>query len=201
MDKFSCQNKGVAENLPQSCSSIMDPTLCFFPQNLINHIQTPIFLLNSAYDQWQLVESLVPRTADPTGIWNSCKRNHTDCSEEQITVLQGFRNQMLNAVQLFSMSWQNGLFINSCFAHCQSENQYTWFANDSPVLKSKRIAEAVGDWFFDRFAFKAIGCPYPCDTSCLQQGGGNNRHSLFFISLFVIISAMVFITDEYSCGC
>lgn len=48
-----------------------------------------------------------------------------------------FRNQMLNAVRDFSRSRQNGLFINSCFAHCQSERQDTWFANDTPLIANK----------------------------------------------------------------
>ncbi|RZB71352.1 Pectin acetylesterase 10 [Glycine soja] len=49
----------------------------------------------------------------------------------------GFRNQMLNAIKGFSRSPQNGLFINSCFAHCQSERQDTWFADNSPVIGNK----------------------------------------------------------------
>ncbi|XP_028197045.1 pectin acetylesterase 5-like [Glycine soja] len=50
---------------------------------------------------------------------------------------EGFRNQMLNAIKGFSRSPQNGLFINSCFAHCQSERQDTWFADNSPVIGNK----------------------------------------------------------------
>ena len=41
---------------------------------------------------------------------------------------------MLNAIRDFSRSSKNGLFINSCFAHCQSERQDTWFADDSPLV-------------------------------------------------------------------
>lgn len=48
-----------------------------------------------------------------------------------------FRNQMINAIRDFSMSSENGLFINSCFAHCQSERQDTWFADDSPLVGNK----------------------------------------------------------------
>ena len=48
-----------------------------------------------------------------------------------------FRNQILDAISVFSMTTQNGLFINSCFAHCQSERQDTWFASDSPVIGNK----------------------------------------------------------------
>ncbi|GAA0162473.1 hypothetical protein LIER_43606 [Lithospermum erythrorhizon] len=33
--------QGVQKTLPQSCTSRLDPTSCFFPQNLINHIRTP----------------------------------------------------------------------------------------------------------------------------------------------------------------
>lgn len=44
---------------------------------------------------------------------------------------------MLNSVKEFSSSKENGLFINSCFAHCQTERQDTWFAKDSPRLANK----------------------------------------------------------------
>ncbi|CAN0885123.1 Pectin acetylesterase 6 [Linum grandiflorum] len=140
--------------------------LCFFPQNLIGNIKTPMFLLNAAYDIWQIQASLAPRTADPKGYWTACAKNHAACNSSQINFFQDFRNQMLKAVNRFAMSKPNGLFINSCFAHCQSERQDTWFADDSPVLHSKTIAQSVGDWYFDRAAVKAIDCPYPCDNSC-----------------------------------
>lgn len=73
---------------------------------------------------------------------------------------------MVNAVKTFSASTHNGLFINSCFAHCQSERQDTWFAPDSPKLYGKTVAESVGDWYFDRKTVKAIDCSYPCDKTC-----------------------------------
>lgn len=44
---------------------------------------------------------------------------------------------MLNSVKDFSRSKQNGLFINSCFAHCQTERQDTWFSDNSPVVGNK----------------------------------------------------------------
>lgn len=44
---------------------------------------------------------------------------------------------MLSAVEGVSTSMQNGLFINSCFAHCQTERQDTWLANDSPVIGNR----------------------------------------------------------------
>ncbi|CAL5329964.1 unnamed protein product [Camellia sinensis] len=158
--------QGVQKNLPSGCTNHLDPTSCFFPENLIANIKTPLFILNTAYDSWQLQASLAPQSADPHGYWRDCKMNNAHCSTSQIQFLQGFRNHMLNVVKRFSMTRQNGLFINSCFAHCQSERQDTWFADNSPVIGNKGIALAVGDWYFDRAGNKAIDCPYPCDKTC-----------------------------------
>uniref|UniRef100_A0A5B7A8B6 Pectin acetylesterase n=1 Tax=Davidia involucrata TaxID=16924 RepID=A0A5B7A8B6_DAVIN len=158
--------QGVQNNLPRTCTSHLDPTSCFFPQNLIANVKTPLFILNVAYDLWQVMASLAPPSADPHGYWHGCKLNHAHCSASQIQFLQGFRNHMLNVIKHFSMSQQNGLFINSCFAHCQTERQDTWFADDSPLIGSKGIALAVGDWYFDRARIKAIDCAYPCDKTC-----------------------------------
>ncbi|GMN52174.1 hypothetical protein TIFTF001_021321 [Ficus carica] len=112
----------------------------------------------------QLHASLAPSSADPHGSWKACKLNHAQCNSSQIQFLQDFRNQMLHAIKDFSASSQNGLFINSCFVHCQSETQDTWFADDSPVIGNKALS--VGDWYFDRVGVKAIDCAYPCDTTC-----------------------------------
>ncbi|KAL6228162.1 PREDICTED: pectin acetylesterase 3 isoform X2 [Fragaria vesca subsp. vesca] len=156
----------VQKNLPKTCINHLDPTSCFFPQNLVANVKTPMFLLNAAYDAWQLQASLAPPSADPHGLWNECKSNHAECNSSQIQFLQDFRNQMLNAVKDFSMSSENGLFINSCFAHCQSERQDTWFADDSPLLDNQAIALSVGDWYFNRRMVKAIDCAFPCDSTC-----------------------------------
>jgi hypothetical protein len=129
-------------------------------------MKTPLFIVNAAYDIWQIQSSIAPPSADPSGYWHECRLNHGRCTPAQIRFLQGFRNQMLRAVSGFSNSKKNGLFINSCFAHCQTERQDTWFADDSPVIHKKAVAIAVGDWYFDRAEVKLIDCPYPCDRSC-----------------------------------
>lgn len=158
--------QGSARNLPRTCTSRMDGASCFFPQNVVANIRTPTFILNTAYDVWQLQQSLAPDRADPRGYWRGCKYNYSKCNAGQIQFLQGFRNHMLKSVKGFSMSRQNGLFINSCFAHCQTERQDTWFSNNGPQIGKKAVATAVGDWYFDRTEEKAIDCPYPCDGSC-----------------------------------
>ncbi|MCD7457873.1 hypothetical protein HAX54_036486 [Datura stramonium] len=47
-----------------------------------------------------------------------------------------------------------GYYINSCFSHCQTQEQAYWFGPNSPTLLNKTIAEAVGDWVLDRNQFR-----------------------------------------------
>ncbi|KAI3924791.1 hypothetical protein MKW98_031042, partial [Papaver atlanticum] len=106
---MSNANQGVEKNLPHKCA---DPT--------------------------SVRASLAPSSADPQGLWRQCKSNIANCSDSQIQFLQGFRHQMLNAVDhQFSRKKKNGVFINSCYAHCQTERQDTWFADDSPLIKNR----------------------------------------------------------------
>jgi len=44
---------------------------------------------------------------------------------------------MVNLVKGFAMPSKNGVFLNSCFAHCQTERHDTWFAQNSPAIKNK----------------------------------------------------------------
>ncbi|KAF3626190.1 Pectin acetylesterase 7 [Capsicum annuum] len=45
--------QGSAKALPKACTSKMNPVLCFFPENILQHIKTPIFIAMSAYDSFQ----------------------------------------------------------------------------------------------------------------------------------------------------
>ncbi|XAR70769.1 hypothetical protein NMG60_11027753 [Bertholletia excelsa] len=157
---------GSARNLPQSCISRMGPGLCFFPQQVAGQMQTPLFIVNAAYDSWQIKNILAPGVADPHDRWHTCKLDITKCSSPQLKVMQVFRLEFLSALTRAGRSVSKGMFINSCYAHCQTEMQETWMSSDSPVLSGTTIAKAVGDWYYDRHLFQKIDCPYPCDKSC-----------------------------------
>ncbi|KAL7147462.1 hypothetical protein ABFS83_06G109000 [Erythranthe nasuta] len=166
--------QGVVKNLNTNCTSSLSPypEQCFFPQYALPYIRTPYFILNTAYDVYQFHHILVPPSADPHGHWYHCKLNPAACNAVQINTLQGFRRYMLETLQNFLVnSTRGGMYINSCFAHCQSESQDTWFAPDSPRVHNKTISEAVGDWYFGRKVSKEIDCAYPCNNSCHNQLG------------------------------
>ncbi|CAI9292045.1 unnamed protein product [Lactuca saligna] len=51
--------QGIEQNLDENCTtSITDPKQCIFPQYLLKYITPPVFILNSAYDVYQLIEKL-----------------------------------------------------------------------------------------------------------------------------------------------
>ncbi|XP_057844988.2 pectin acetylesterase 8 isoform X1 [Cryptomeria japonica] len=177
--------QGSVKNLPRNCTSTMNPSKCFFPQYLLPYIETPLFVLNAAYDSWQIKNILAPSEADPYRLWQLCKLDIKNCNSEQLEVMQGYRKEMLSALNITDISTRRGyrdemlrslnlarnsidrgMFINSCYAHCQTEMQDLWHSPNSPRLNSKTIAMSVADWFFDRQLVKEIDCPYRCDSTC-----------------------------------
>ncbi|KAB2632059.1 notum-like protein [Pyrus ussuriensis x Pyrus communis] len=167
---------GSGKNLPPSCTSKLSPGLCFFPQYFASQIRTPMFYVNAAYDSWQIKNILAPGVADPHGTWQNCKLDITHCKPTQLKTMQDFRAQFLSAIGGVSGSRSKGMFIDSCYAHCQTELQETWLMPDSPVLNKTTIAKAVGDWFYDRTPFQKIDCPYPCNPTCHNRNFDPNHH-------------------------
>lgn len=154
----------------------MRPELCFFPQYMAQQIRTPLFIINAAYDSWQIRNILAPAEADPHGRWESCKTNINNCLPNQLKAMQAFRSQFLISLNRSGKSSSRGMFIDSCFSHCQTEMQGFWYMADSPSLNKTKIGKAVGDWFYDRTPFQKIDCPFPCNPTCrnLDYGGGEH---------------------------
>ncbi|KAJ4914996.1 Pectin acetylesterase 1 [Raphanus sativus] len=140
--------QGLQNTLPRTCTNHLDPTSCFFPQNIINQVMTPLYILNSGSDSWQIGNSIAPPSADPSGSWHDCSFMFR-CNAAQKKVLEGFRMSMLNALKAFLTTRKNGVLITSGWAHCQAERQDAWFPGNSQA-GNKGIAVAVGDWYFER---------------------------------------------------
>ncbi|KAL4605086.1 hypothetical protein ACB092_09G003300 [Castanea dentata] len=158
--------QGVSKSLHKDCVARMEPSKCLFPQEIIKNIKTPVFLVNPAYDIWQIQNILIPDASDPHGNWQNCRLSIRSCNSSQIGILQGFRNSLLRALGEFQKIKEGGMFINSCFIHCQTWMAEIWHSAKSPRINNRTIAESVGDWFFNRKAVKQIDCPYPCNPTC-----------------------------------
>ncbi|KAK8454218.1 hypothetical protein SEVIR_5G416200v4 [Setaria viridis] len=162
--------QNVREVLPKDCLQNKDPTECFFASELIKSISTPTFILNSDYDSWQIRNVLAPSGSYPQQAWSSCKADIRNCSSTQIDVLHGFKNKLVSEMKVAEDNKNWGLFIDSCFTHCQTPFHITWHSPISPRLGDKTIAETVGDWYFGRRQdVKQIDCEYPCNPTCSSR--------------------------------
>ncbi|XP_039065627.1 pectin acetylesterase 5-like [Hibiscus syriacus] len=128
--------QGVAKNLGKNCVGIMEPFKCVFPREIIKNVRTPFFIVNPAYDSWQIQNILVPVASDPQGYWSSCRLSIQKCDSTQIKRLQGFRDSMLEVLSMFQENKEGGMFINSCFAHCLTVMD-TWHSPHSPRINNK----------------------------------------------------------------
>ncbi|XLR50253.1 hypothetical protein S83_000925 [Arachis hypogaea] len=160
------ETHGSAKYLSKSCTSKYGAGLCFFPQYVAQDIATPIFVVNAAYDSWQIRNILVPGMADPHGSWKNCKENLSNCTPDELDAVQGFREDFIKALSGVQNSPSKGMFIDSCYIHCQTGMQELWFNPDAPQLANTTIAKAVGDWFYERKPFQHIDCAFPCNPTC-----------------------------------
>uniref|UniRef100_A0A0E0N647 Pectin acetylesterase n=1 Tax=Oryza rufipogon TaxID=4529 RepID=A0A0E0N647_ORYRU len=154
--------QNVTQVLSKDCLAKKDPTECFFPAELVKSITAPTLILNSAYDSWQIQNALAPDGSFPGQSWSSCKTDIRNCSSTQIQVFNGFRNKFVDDIEVVKDKKDWGLFIDSCFTHCQTPFDISWNSQASPVLGNKTVAEAIGDWYFERsYEVKEIDCEYP----------------------------------------
>nr|CAB3475071.1 unnamed protein product [Digitaria exilis] len=83
----------------------------------------------------------------------------------------GFRKKFVDdlIVARYKRDW--GLFIDSCFNHCQTPFRISWHSRISLRLGNKTIAEAVAYWYFGGgHGVKEIDCEYPCiNPTCSSQ--------------------------------
>ncbi|PHT67590.1 hypothetical protein T459_27077 [Capsicum annuum] len=128
---------GSTKNLPSPCTSVMKPSLCFFPQNVIPYIQTPLFIINSIYDYWQINNTLVPVHLDPQHAWKDCTEQINNCTFSQRIVIQAFGMEFLKTFEKLPPSFTRGYYLTSCFSHGDLYKSAYWFSASSPRLLNK----------------------------------------------------------------
>ncbi|KAM7490930.1 hypothetical protein LguiA_033851 [Lonicera macranthoides] len=159
---------GSSKNLPRSCTSKMNHGLCFYPQFVAPQIRTPLFIINSFYDLFQITNILAPTEIGPNGSWAKCQFELNKCSPHQIEILKEFRLHFLQAIFAgLRNSSSRGMFINACHTHCQSEFPRKWLGDPDTKLGNKAIEEAVADWFYDRNSVQLIDFKHNLPQQCV----------------------------------
>ncbi|KAL1541947.1 [Wnt protein] O-palmitoleoyl-L-serine hydrolase [Salvia divinorum] len=140
----------LAQFLPELCTQRLAPELCFFPENAVNDIQTPLFLLNSDFNQYQISKRVAPNLPNEVG-WYNCTTGFSEissCTENQQHIIKDFQTTFLKTLEKLDDNPSRGLFIVSCYAHDFIYKRPYW--QGTPTLQNKSIQQAVGDWYFER---------------------------------------------------
>ncbi|KAK4434215.1 Pectin acetylesterase 8 [Sesamum alatum] len=153
--------------LPKSCTSKMSANLCHFPENVVRDIQTPLFIIESSYDSFQIQTGVEPGLPYNETTWYDCATELKFCTCPQIQSMKDFRAVFLKTLQEIAKSSKIGMFVHSCHTHGHFLNLHGW--NPSPLLQNKTIAKVIGDWYFDRSFFQVIDTEDVEPKNCWQQ--------------------------------
>ena len=127
---------------------------CFFPQYLIPFLSSPIFLVNSLYDLWQIAFlSNVP-----------CVLKLDTCNTSELSYIMSFRDKTLQALRSVFNADTTAVFADACFVHTQTVMNDLW---TNIRVRNITMAQAFADWYdgdvLNRFG---IDDPYPSNPSC-----------------------------------
>ncbi|KAH6830232.1 hypothetical protein C2S53_000201 [Perilla frutescens var. hirtella] len=148
----------IAKSLPTSCTKKMDPSLCLYPENFVGDINTPLFLIESAFDSVQIESSLVPAVGGQAA-WIQCLRNLTLCNSTELEIMRGFRALFIEKLVKLDPNPSRGMFVHSFFRHGHLLLRGGWTCSSvygNNILANKTIGQAVSDWYFDGNPFQMI---------------------------------------------
>merc|ERR1711957_379470 len=88
---------------------------CLMAPYIAPHIETPFFVMNSAYDAWQM-HNILQTQCIPAP-------NRGPCSAEQNASLLAFRNKFVaDIASVTDGKPKNGVYVDSCYVHEQNVN-------------------------------------------------------------------------------
>ena len=127
---------------------------CLFPQYSIPFVTSPIFLVNSLYDLWQIAYlSNIP-----------CVLNVKTCNSTELSQIMKFRKKTLRALRSVFDSKKNAVFADACLVHTQCVMNALWTRIQ---VQNITISQAFTNWYQgnvqDRFR---IDGQYPCNPTC-----------------------------------
>ncbi len=149
------QNISSGPQVDEDCvaaSAGGDVWQCFMAQFTYPFISTPIFIVQSALDAWQLPNLLAPLGDGADASYAKCFADPpAACNGTQFAQFLGYGVQLMAALNMsraFSPHayTQNGGVVTSCVRHGQLQAN----SMDAIVVDGKSIITAVGDWYFQR---------------------------------------------------
>ena len=141
-----------------------DPFDCVFPQHFAQYIQTPLHVIQSQYDSWQL-SNILRLTCDPP---------RGTCNASMLATFQRYHEtekHALNASGLYGPSrGQRSAWNDACIAHSQAYyGQY--MDNEAwkvPALTGVTLATSLLQWVQGKGAVRVDRVTWPGNVACNQ---------------------------------
>ncbi|XP_042023195.1 pectin acetylesterase 7-like isoform X2 [Salvia splendens] len=140
----------ISRFLPATCTKRMDPNLCLFPENIVGDVRTPLFILNSAFDYFQVKNRLVPDSSPDWERWEMCSNNLSFCTSSDKQLITDFGDAFFKGVRRILKNPSGGMFIDACYIHSVAYDERYWSPNSTVKLGNLTILEAFANWYFDR---------------------------------------------------
>jgi len=143
--------------LYKECAAHQFPEVwkCNFAKVAYRFIKSPIFLVNSALDQWQTRCILASKLWDngdcaPLPGFGGCASNITKCTAEQLPVMNGHMNDFVDDVKAAKTfdTKGNGAFISACHYHCEGTEDWPF---QHFQIGDVTMREAVRKWWESDF--------------------------------------------------
>ena len=183
----------------EDCVRSLSPSIrwkCIFPQHAFRYMSTPVFVLQSAYDQWQLIHirginCQVPEYSDsyafkrtkflrtarettkqemsPERVWSYKHIHGIYCKPPECTHDEMRVILQYRNVTLFALRPVFGSQTSGLFlSSCMEHSQSLYDDTWNGVfVNGFSVAQAVGNWCFARTAeHQHIDCSFPCNPSC-----------------------------------
>jgi len=132
---------GVDKDCVAAHTATNDTWMCMFAEHTAEHIQSPIFPLQSKYDSWQTGNVLSPwATEDATNAFGA-----------ELTT------RLINTVL---DKPQNGAFLDACHHHCGNFNVMVTDGETQATAFAKWYNGNAGNHFYNQDQ------AYPCDDCC-----------------------------------
>merc|ERR1711957_415690 len=88
---------------------------CLMAPYIAEHIETPLFVMNSGYDAWQM-EHILQTQCIPAP-------NRGPCSADQNATMQSFHDKFVKDIaSVTDGKPKNGVYVDSCYVHEQNVN-------------------------------------------------------------------------------
>jgi hypothetical protein len=139
---------------------------CVFPQHFAQYIETPMHVIQSQYDEWQLQYILRLPCMPPKG---------GGCNASMLSAFQAYRvatMAALNASGLFAGREGYGIWNDACIAHTQGfyGDYYDNTAWRVPASAGPTLAQSVAAWLAGRPSTHVDEVAWPNNSPCHSFG-------------------------------